>query len=477
MITSNSFGAMLHEHPCCPDHVGGSPLGATNVTQTQAIEPRPRPRAPVFVRTWAPLRPIAICAYVIVVAASLAWATPSRSQDALGSTLHSLLEHARAQSPELAAMRQEADAARERIQPAGALADPMFRMELENVNNYGNGNQLSVLPWRVGETKYTFVQPLPAWGKRGLRREVAEADAQRAEASASATWSELAARIKAAYAQYYLAARNERLVREIVELIAGLEKIAQARYAGGLVAQQDAIRAQVEQTAMRSELIALDSEKRQMRARINALLGREADAALADPASLRALPTNALAAEELVRRALANNPALAAEEARIRGAEKSRELTLRNRYPDFQVGISPTQMRSRITSWGVMVEMNIPLQQESRRSQEREAAAMASAARSRSQALAKQLLGEMGMNLAAIEAAQRSEALVTTQLLPQSELSLRSALAAYETGKVDFATLLDAQRQIRKAQQDRLKAQVEARLRLAEIERILGEDL
>lgn len=402
---------------------------------------------------------------------------PAQAQDALGSTVLSLLEHARALSPELESMRQEASAAHERIQPAGALPDPLLRIELENINNYGNGNQLTVLPWRVGETKYTVVQPLPAWGKRELRRDLAQVDAQQADARATATWSELAARIKVAYAQYFLAARNERLVTEIVALIASLEKVAQARYAGGLAAQQDAIRAQVEQTAMLSELIALDSEKRQMRARINALLGRQADAPLAEPASLRALPAQGLGIEELARRVLANNPALAVEDARVRSAEKNQELTLRNRNPDFQVGVSPTQMRSRITSWGVMVEMNIPLQQESRRSQERETAAMVSAARSRSQALAKQLLGEMAMNLAGIEAARRSEALVTTQLLPQSELSLRSALAAYETGKVDFATLLDAQRQIRKAQQDRLKAQVEAQLRVAEIERILGEDL
>ena len=46
-----------------------------------------------------------------------------------------------------------------------------------------------------------------------------------------------------------------------------------------------------------------------------------------------------------------------------------------------------------------------------------------------------------------------------------------------ETGKLDFATLLDAQRQIRKAKLDRLKAQAEAQFRLADIERLLGEEL
>jgi cobalt-zinc-cadmium efflux system outer membrane protein len=375
-------------------------------------------------------------------------------------------------------MRDEAEAAAQRIQPAGALPDPMLRVELENINNYGGSGRWNLLPSRVGETKYTVLQPLPAWGKRDLRRGVAEADANQARARAAAAWNELAARIKTAYAQYYLAAGNERLALEIVELIAGLEKIAQSRYSSGLTPQQDAIRAQLEQTAMRSELLMLDSEKRQMRARINALLGRDASAPLADPQVLRPSPApGAFDAAELVRRALGNNPALAIEHARVSSAEKNVELTLRNRYPDFQVGISPAQMGSRVTTWGVMVEMNIPLQQASRRSQEREAAAMLGAARSRVLALEREVLGEMGMNLAALEAAQRSEALIATRQLPQSELVLRAAAAAYETGKVDFATLLDAQRQIRKARQDQLKARVDAEVRVAEIERIVGEEL
>jgi outer membrane protein, heavy metal efflux system len=185
----------------------------------------------------------------------------------------------------------------------------------------------------------------------------------------------------------------------------------------------------------------------------------------------------ALEASALAQRARAANPQLVAEGARLRGAEKSRELAHRNRYPDVTLGLSPTQMGSRITSWGVMVEVNIPLQQTIRRAQEAEAEAMVGAARSRSQAVADRLVGDLGENLAALDAARATEALVATQALPQSELSLRSAIAAYENGKLDFTALLEAQRQIRKVRQDRLKAQAEAQVRLAEIERIVGEDL
>lgn len=416
---------------------------------------------------------------VVAMACALGVAGPALAQDAaLGSNVQGLLEHARTQNPELASMRLEADAAAQRVQPAGALPDPVLRVELMNVNNYGNDAGFSLLPNKVGETRYTLMQMLPAWGKRDLRRDVAAADVQQATARAAGVWTELAMRIKTAYARYYLASQNERLTREILDLMARIEQIAQVRYAGGLVAQQDAIRAQLEQTTMRSDLIMLQAEKNQARARLNALLAREAGAPLAEPVALRPLPAvSVLDAAALAQRARANNPQLAAEDARLRSAEKSRELARRNRYPDVTLGLAPTQMGSRITSWGVMVEVNIPLQQTTRRAQEAEAEAMVGAARSRSQAVANQLVGDLGEGLAALEAARGTETLLANQSLPQSELSLRSAIASYENGKLDFTALLEAQRQIRKARIDRFKAQAEAQMRLAEIERIVGEDL
>jgi cobalt-zinc-cadmium efflux system outer membrane protein len=229
---------------------------------------------------------------------------------------------------------------------------------------------------------------------------------------------------------------------------------------------------------MKNELVALESESRQVNARLNALLARPATAPLAQPEKLRTLPVpgqlDPVAREERVR---TRNPQLFTEEARIKTAEKGRDLVYKNRYPDFNVGIAPVQYGSAIKEWGLMVEMNIPLQQSSRRSQEREAEAMLSAARSRKEASANQVISELSENLAGLEAAQRTEVLATTSLLPQAELTFNAALAGYENGKLDFATLLDAQRQIRQAKQNQIKAQAEAQVRLAEVEKLLGEDL
>lgn len=409
-------------------------------------------------------------------------ATPALAQEtALGTSVESLLDYAKARNPEYAAMRLEAEAARERVYPAGALPDPMLRTELQNITNYspetGSGN-LNVLPSRVGSTKYTVMQSLPFWGKRDLKREAAEAEADVAQGKAGITWTEQAARIKTTYAQYFAAARLVSLTKEIIDLIDRIEGITQARYAGGLVPQQDAIRVQVERTATRSELIQMETESHHARSRLNGLLARPAQSALAVPERLRPIPTVArldyVALEERLR---GRNPSLFADDARIRAAEKNRDLTYRNRYPDFTLGISPIQTRNSVDMWELMFELNIPLQQESRRSQEREAEKMIEASRARKEATANQLLADLSENLAGINAARRVETLAQTSLLPQAELTFRAALAGYETGKVDFATLLDAQRQIRKAKQDVIKAQAEQQARLADIERLIGEDL
>jgi cobalt-zinc-cadmium efflux system outer membrane protein len=121
--------------------------------------------------------------------------------------------------------------------------------------------------------------------------------------------------------------------------------------------------------------------------------------------------------------------------------------------------------------------MNMPLQQGTRRSQERESERMLEAAAARKEALGHRLHGELSGALASLEAARMTEEITRNRLLPQAELTFKSALAGYETGKVDFATLLDAQRQIRNARLALLRAQASQQQRLADIERLLGEDL
>jgi cobalt-zinc-cadmium efflux system outer membrane protein len=408
------------------------------------------------------------------------WLTPASAADepSLGTNLTGLLEYAREHNPEFAATRYEADAAAQRVQSAAALPDPVLRTELMDITNQGTNKSVSLLPSQVGGTRYTLMQTVPWFGKRDLQREIAEAQVAQSAGQVLATWAELSSKIKSVYAQYYYLSGSEHLTRETLDLMTSLEQVAQTRYANGLGAQQDVIRAQVEQTGMSSELLAVESEQHHMRGQLNALLSRPAMAPLAQPESLRRLPAAAqLDYEVLEQKLRTRNPQLLIADARINAAEKSRELAYKNRYPGVTLGVAPTQSGSTIKTWDLMVEFSIPLQQGSRRAQEREAEAMLGATDARKETLLNQMLAALSESVFALETARRTESLAASRLLPQSELTYQSALTGYENGKVDFATLLDAQRQILKARQQQLKAQLEAQLRLAEIERLLGEEL
>ncbi|MDD2722307.1 MAG: TolC family protein [Gallionella sp.] len=396
----------------------------------------------------------------------------------LGEDLPGLLEYAREHNPGLAAARLEAEAAAQRSSAADALPDPVLRTELMDFTNRGSNRPASLWPSQVGATRYLLMQSVPWFGRRDLQRDVALAQQERASGQVAASWAELEIKLKSSYAQYYYLSGSERLASQTLDLMSNLEKVAQTRYANGLGVQQDVIRAQLAQTDLRSELLDLENMTHHMHGRINALLSRPNMAELAEPLQLRAMPPAArLDWATLEAKLRARNPQLLIAEAGVNEAEKRRALAYNNRYPGFTLGIAPTQSGSQVKSWDLMVEFNIPLQQDARRAQEGEAEAMLAASNARKTALQDEMLAALSETVAGLETARRTETLLATRLLPQAELSYQSALTGYETGKVDFTTLLDAERQILNARRQLLKAQLEVQLRLAELESLIGEEL
>jgi outer membrane protein TolC len=227
---------------------------------------------------------------------------------------------------------------------------------------------------------------------------------------------------------------------------------------------------------LRGELISLATQSRTLDAQVNALLARPPDSPLAAAAALR-IPADELQFAPLASRLRERNAELAADRARLDSAERSRDLAYRNRYPDFALAVSPIQRDNRLADWDVMFEVTIPLQQGTRRAQEQEAEAMVAAANARREATMQRAVGDLGTALVQLAGAREMERLTETSLLPQARVNLQAALAAYETGKVDFAALLEAERQVRQARLTMLNAQVEAQMRLAEIERLIGDEL
>jgi len=403
---------------------------------------------------------------------------PDGAPPGFGRSLPPLLQWARERNPDYAAMRYESDAVRARIEPQRAWADPMLLTELRDVTREMSGEGFTLDPSKVGNTRWVLSQAIPGWGKNARREGAATAAADEAGYRAEAAWNEVAAQIRSYWTQSWRYGQAIAVTRELRDLMRGVEETARRRYAGGLAQQQDVLRAQVELTTLEGELAQMAADLHGQQARLNLMLGRDPDAAIEVPEALPDLPALDHARhQQLVVRLREKNPLRLAEAAKASAAERSSEVVRDARYPDYRMGVGAVQVGNRVAEWELMFEVNIPLQQGTRRAQEREAGAMVAAARARQQAAENFALADLAHAVSDYEAARRLETLAGQSLAPQSEIAFQSALAAYENGRLDFATLLDAQRQMRQARLSRIRAHADAQLRLAEIEKAVGEPL
>ena len=74
-----------------------------------------------------------------------------------------------------------------------------------------------------------------------------------------------------------------------------------------------------------------------------------------------------------------------------------------------------------------------------------------------------------------LDSAARHVRLHADKMVPLSELTLQSALASYEAGRVDFPAVLEAARAVREHHTDHIKYLVEYERRLAELEQLVGD--
>ncbi|MDG4575454.1 MAG: TolC family protein [Defluviicoccus sp.] len=387
-----------------------------------------------------------------------------------------LLAMARAKNPSLAAAALDAQAAQVRIGTTGRYPDPMFRTEFEDIT--GNGNRYA--PDTVGRVKYTVEQTIPLWGKLDLQRKVAVAEAGAASEQRRAAENELAARIKIVFANAYATREAIRINEELLGTVAAIARVAQSRYAQGQGGQQDAVTAEVERGRLQADLARLDGDRQNWNAQMNALLNRPVAAPLAPPQALRPVPES-IEIDRLVERAQRANPQFRMDEARITADERSAELVRRNWYPDLTLGVSVFDADSNngrdFGGYEAMVSFAIPLQWGLRRAQEGEAVAKLAASRARRQATGLDLQGQIEAAYWALVSAQRGERILREVNIPQTKVVLQSALAGYQLGRVDLPSVLFADQAVRRVALDRINLLIEQQVRLAEIERVIGEDL
>ena len=410
----------------------------------------------------------AACLALSLLAGSAQAQTREPTREYLGQTVQGLIAAGHGLSPALRAAALESEAAAARASGAGALDDPVISDSYQYYKDPGVFSAHTVM----------VSQAFPLWGKRNLRREAAQADVDAARGREQAARDELDEKIKVAFAQYAVLTRSVAVNRDVQEIARRLRTATEARYAQGGGDQAGAIRTQGEETSAKLELTRLEGERNATRARLNTLVGRRADAPLADPQSSGRTSTVVPAIGALVDRARAGNPTLSSQGAAVAAARTRSTLADKAWYPDITVGAGPlVQTNNRPVGFAATIGLNIPVPWGRTGSGQREAAANVGAGQQRYDAVLLEIEGSLGEARARLDAARQTAALLRRESLPQAQATLRAVLAAYGQGRGDLGGAIEAEHRIHDVELAALRADLDERVSLAAIERLIGGDL
>ena len=413
---------------------------------------------------------------LLAVASTAAHAALEERRDA---QLLQLLEEAARNNPEIRAARNELEAARQRVSPAGALDDPMLEAGIVNA-------PLASQTFRREDMTMKMLglsQRLPFPGKRGLRQDVAAKDAESVAHAYQETVNRVARDVKTAYFELALIVESTRLVEENRRVLGQFLRISESRYAVGQATQADVLKAQTQQTGMVDELIKLARERRTIEAELALALGRQSDAGLPVLATLP-LPETALQFESLRETALTERPQLLGLKSLIDRSEKALELARKDYYPDFDVKLAYGQRENMLDGTrrddmlSLTVAINLPVWRENKRDPGvAEAIAMRNQARDMYQAQLNEVSSQLRQQVASAEQSLKSARLYETGILPQARLAVESSLAAYRVNRVDFLTLLDSQMTVLNYEISYASVLSNYNMALAEIEFLTGKTL
>ncbi len=389
------------------------------------------------------------CRDGLVVVAGALWfgaiggqAACARAAAAAADTLapvvvDSLVAETLARSPALAALRARAEAAGERVAPAGALPDPMVGLMLQDV---------AFPAITVGQEEMSMagveVQQGLSWpGRRRAQRAAASAEAALAGAGAASRRRTLVAEVRAAAAELYALDREEAILGAARELLDLLAATVAARYASGEGDPEAVLKQQLELARLDERLADLAAERAGVVAGLNRLRNRPGGAPLGRVATLPEAPAPA---PDWADSAAARAPDVTVQRAALRAAELRLDLARADDRPGLSAGVGYGYRGGYDPVVTLRLGIELPLWRGGKQAALRRAAAWDLEAARRDLDGARADADAEAAGLAARRRRDEAQvALYREAIVPRTGAAFDAARSAYLAGRGDFATVAE----------------------------------
>ncbi len=389
-------------------------------------------------------------------------------------TLEELIREVEQRNPDIAAAQLGYQAATHVAGQVSAFPDTQVM-----VQHFAVGSPRPFAGYSNSEFAYIGLgasQEIPYPGKRGLRAQVANQEAEARRFQADSSRRSVVDQLKGIYFRLAYLQETLGVLERNDEVLRDVQKITESRYSVGQGNQQEVLKAQLQHTKILQEITMHHREVGQMQAQLKQLLNRVQDNPNIQtvPLTLRSIPYTASQLMELVKQ---QNPDIKAQQQMVKQSESQVELSRKEFRPDFNVQYM-WQHTNGDTRDYYMATFGINLPNRGRRKAE-----LAQAEANREQAK-RMLEGEQQRRLAEVqdqfvvaETSAEQLKIYKEGLIPQSEATLRSAQAAYQSGKQDFETLLNSFLDVLGLQIEYQRELADHETALARLESLTGVDL
>jgi outer membrane protein TolC len=370
----------------------------------------------------------------------LLWLSAAEAVGAQEPRLDELVSEALRNNPEILAAQKRYEGARQRPSQEASLPDPMFSPGYTSNGNPLPGAQLGVSP--TSAIGFMVTQEFPYPGKRTLRSQIAakEAEAefqryQKTELNVVSRLKQVFYRLSYTYSATSVLERNRSLLDKLL-------KITEARYSVGKAAQQDVFKTQTEMSIIEGRLIELQRQQRAVAAEINSLLNRRPGQELPRPAILE--PKEFVRSlDELYALASRQAPMLVGDQKMIERSELAVNLAHKDYFPDFALSGGYFNQGSMSPMYQVRLDITVPLYyKRKQRAALTEQVAMAAEARRTYEATNQDLYFQIQDQFLMANASWKLLLLYSKTTVPDASLALESSLSSYESGAVDFLSVL-----------------------------------
>ncbi len=382
---------------------------------------------------------------------------PSYAENVEGLNLLELIEEAKANNPEIQAIRSSFESAQARISGFRHLKDPLIAAEF------------------AGDMRmYSITQQFPFPTKIFSISKFLSTEAEQYESSLVGKTQEIVAEVKKAYAQLFLLSKEIETVEKSIAFLTQLFRVTLQNYAIGDVAQTDVLRAQIALAKSEEELLTLIDEKQIAEARLNLLLNRPIDA-IPDILFSLEIPLVAIELDSLYYLARTNHPVLRMYNIMVKKASLMVSIAKQKYFPDFTIKFTQEEMDHNFTEQRYMIGLTIPLWFWGKQTEVvKEMNAQLKVSVSQYRSAENKVILSVKESKINVDKNLRIMELYKKSIIPQTEANLKSAFVAYEARQIDFLSLLESERMQIQAELDYYKAQTRLFKAIADLEKAFG---